>query len=155
MPQYLLFLIGLLVFAADQLSKFFISRSLYLGQSVPIVKNIFHLSLVHNSGIAFGLFKNQTFFFIVLSIIVVIYIVFDFLSRIAQYTLHRHIALGLILGGALGNLLDRLRLGCVVDFLDFRVWPVFNIADSSITIGMALLAWSLLREAKQPVNPWG
>ncbi len=148
-PQYLLFFISFIVLVADQLSKFFIHRSLYFGQSIPIVKNIFHFSLVHNSGIAFGLFKNQTIFFIILSIIVIIYILSDSIFHLKQYTLKKHIALGLILGGALGNLLDRIRLGCVVDFLDFRVWPVFNIADSSITIGMVLLGWSLLREPKR------
>ncbi len=72
-------------------------------------------------------------------------IIWDFFSRLNQYTLLKSFALGLVLGGAGGNLLDRVRFGYVVDFLDFRIWPVFNIADSAITAGIILLAYSVLK----------
>jgi len=148
MLRYLLWCVSLLVFACDQLTKGFLSRRLYPGESIPIIKNILHISLVHNTGIAFGLFKNQTFFFIVLSLVVIAYILRDFRLRMQHYNPARHIALGLILGGACGNLLDRIRFGYVIDFLDFRIWPVFNIADSAITVGAIILGIELLFSKK-------
>ena len=147
MSIYLPWLIGLLIFLLDQFSKLYISRNLFLGQSVAVVKNILHISLVHNSGVAFGLFKNQKTFFIILSLIIIFYMLRDFVLNERHYTLSKRIGLGLILGGAGGNLLDRLRLGYIVDFLDLRIWPVFNIADLSICTGAFLVsAGFLLRD---------
>ena len=136
--------ISLLVFFSDLVTKAYVSERLSLGQSIPVVKNIFHISLVHNTGIAFGLFKNLTAFFIGLSLIVIFYIALDSILHLKYYTLNKGISFGLLLGGACGNLLDRIRLGYVRDFLDFRVWPVFNLADSAITIGVLLLAIEII-----------
>jgi len=132
----------LLVLFLDQFSKFLSNSKLSLHQSVPVIKGIFYLSLVHNRGAAFGMFKNQTFVFIATALFAIVLIYFSLKKnkRISLYSL----SLGLILAGAVGNLIDRLRFGYVIDFLDFRVWPVFNIADSAITVGAILLGWTML-----------
>jgi signal peptidase II len=134
----------LFIFLLDQLTKLYISRTLALGQSIPVIKNIFHISPVHNTGIAFGLLKNHNTLFIILSFAVILYIGRFLLLRRRQFSAAPLIAFGLILGGACGNLVDRIRLGYIVDFLDFRIWPVFNIADSAITVGIVLLGIELL-----------
>ncbi len=125
----------------DQLSKLFILRFLKPHESLPVVKNIFHITLVLNTGIAFGLFKNQVLFYLILPIAAIIWLLLTLFSP-QNYQEENGLyffALSLILSGAIGNLIDRLRLGCVVDFLDFRIWPVFNLADSAITIGVAII----------------
>lgn len=139
--------LSILILILDQISKFYISSALSLGQSIPVIRDIFHISLVYNTGCAFGLLKNQKIFFILLSAVVVFYILRDLFFNCRRYSLSRKAALGLIMGGAAGNLLDRLRLGYIIDFLDFRVWPVFNLADSAITIGIIILGCSLLKGA--------
>lgn len=114
------------------------------GSTVPVIKGIFHLTLVENTGAAFGIFRDHPAVFVAIaagfSFLVVLFIVIK--RRVLSAP--EKFALSLILGGTLGNLTDRLRFGYVVDFLDFRVWPVFNAADSCITIGAVLLAWSIL-----------
>ena len=137
-----------LILILDQISKFYISSALSLGQSIPVVRDIFHISLVYNTGAAFGLFKNQKIFFIILTAAVVTYIIRDLFSHGRRYSLGRRVALGLILGGAAGNFVDRLRLGYIIDFLDFRVWPVFNLADSAITVGIIILGIELCCKVK-------
>lgn len=98
---------------------------------------------MHNTGAAFGIFRSQTIFFVIISLIAVVAIVI-YIKRSARPSYFKDIALALILGGAFGNLVDRLFFGYVIDFLDFRVWPVFNVADSAITIGTVLLIFSLV-----------
>ena len=137
-----------ITFILDQLSKFYICRGLSLGQSIPVLKNIFHLSLVYNTGSVFGLFRGKNSLFIILSLGIISYILLDYFLNKHSYALKKRLAFGLILGGALGNLLDRLRLGYIVDFLDFRVWPVFNLADSAITVGVIVLGIELLLQGK-------
>ncbi|MFC1658078.1 signal peptidase II [Candidatus Omnitrophota bacterium] len=135
----------IVILALDQLTKYIVSRGIPLGASVPVVKNVFHLTYVLNSGAAFGILKNQTYFFITVAIAAVVFIIV-ILSR-RQEGPERY-ALYLILAGAVSNLIDRVRLGAVIDFLDFRIWPVFNIADSAITIGAIVLAYSILKSKK-------
>lgn len=139
--------LSVLILVLDQISKFYISSALSLGQSIPVIRDVFHISLVYNTGCAFGLFRNQKIFFILLSAAVILYILWDLFSRGRLYSLSRRAALGLVLAGAMGNLLDRLRLGYIIDFLDLRVWPVFNLADSAITIGIIILGCSLSKGA--------
>lgn len=132
------------IFVLDQFSKLYICRVLSLGQSIPVYKGIFHLSLVYNTGSVFGLFRGKNSIFVILSCGIILFILRDYFLNKRDYSFKKRLAFGLILGGALGNLLDRLRLGYIIDFLDFRVWPVFNLADSAITIGVFLLAIDLL-----------
>lgn len=146
----MIFIAALIILCLDQASKFIVVRNLSLNQSIPVIKNIFHLTLVHNRGAAFGVFKNQVSWFILTSIFAIVLIFLNFNKpRHALY----NFSLGLILAGAAGNLIDRLFLGYVVDFLDFRIWPVFNIADSSITIGAVLLGYSILKTESKTLNP--
>lgn len=135
------------IFVLDQISKFFISRNIDINESVPVIRNIFHITLVQNTGAAFGIFKSGTLFFITISILAVGAITMHLIRKPSASFLF-NAALSLILGGVLGNLVDRVRLGYVIDFLDFRVWPVFNVADSAITIGVILLILSLLRKKR-------
>ena len=140
--------IAILILCVDQLTKFIIHKNLLLNQSFPVIKGIFHLTLIHNRGAAFGILKNKIPLFIFSSVLAVILIYF-YLKKDKQKNLSiPTLALSLILGGALGNLVDRIFLGYVVDFLDFRVWPVFNLADSAITIGAILLSYSILTSKK-------
>ena len=139
--------IALAVLGADQLSKQWAARALLVGDTVPVLPNVFHLTLVHNTGGAFGLLRGHTGWFLLLSLAATAVIGYQLWQSLRQRRrASRELwALSLILGGAVGNGLDRLRLGYVVDFLDFRVWPVFNLADSCITVGAILMAVLLPR----------
>ncbi|MEK6983541.1 MAG: signal peptidase II [Nanoarchaeota archaeon] len=127
-----------LIVLLDQFTKFFIKQNLQLNQSIPIINNIFHLTYVTNTGSAFGLFKGFNAIFTAFSLIVIITI-FYYLKRINKNEKILQFSVGLLLGGTLGNLIDRIIHGAVIDFLDFRVWPVFNVADSAVTISIAIL----------------
>lgn len=144
----MIFIIVFLILFLDQLTKLLASKNILLNQTLPIINNIFHLTLIHNKGAAFGIFKNQTAIFMVIALITIITIYHKLKTRRESQINIFVISLALILAGALGNFIDRLFLGYVVDFLDFRIWPVFNIADSAITIGAILLGYSLLKSKK-------
>jgi signal peptidase II len=136
--------VAALVFAADFGSKWLVARRMWPGESIPVVPGMFHITYVRNAGAAFGLLQHQTAVFVAVTVVVIALIV-AYGRQAARGEPLLTLALGLQLGGAVGNLLDRLRGGSVVDFLDFRVWPVFNLADSAIVAGGALFAWFLLR----------
>jgi len=138
-----LFVAGL-VLCLDQLTKYLVSVRLIEGQSLAVIRNIFHLTLVKNSGIAFGFFPNGSNVFIVFSFLAVA-VIFIILFKNKDSGMLSDIALSLVLGGAAGNLIDRLRWGYIIDFFDFRVWPVFNVADSAISIGVVLLCFYMFK----------
>jgi signal peptidase II len=145
----MIFIIVFSVLLLDQSTKILASKNILLGQTIPVISNIFHLTLVHNKGAAFGIFKNQTALFILTSLTAIFIISYKLKARSAAGRLDiLVVSLGLILAGTLGNLIDRLFLGYVVDFFDFRIWPVFNIADSAITVGAILLGWTILFNKK-------
>lgn len=133
-------LICLLVIAIDQITKYLIQLNMNPYDSMPVIKNIFHITYVQNTGAAFSILKGKTFFFSAVSIAIILAIIVILLKHPIQKKLLRG-AMGLILGGAIGNLIDRIRFGYVVDFIDFRVWPVFNIADCAIVVGVLVLAY--------------
>jgi signal peptidase II len=148
--------IGVLVF--DQLSKEWITSRMTLYSSVPIVPGLVHLTLVHNPGALFGLFKDigdpyRTVMFLAVPVIAIALILF-FQYRTSTADAMSQSGLALILGGAVGNLVDRLRFGHVVDFVDVFVgehhWPAFNVADSAICVGVSLLFIDLLRQSRGP-----
>ena len=126
----------------DQLTKFLAIRFLQLNIPVGLIKNFLYLTLVHNRGAAFGIFKNQLLIFVLISIFAIALIFYHLKNK--KNSVLSGISLSLIASGAIGNLIDRLRFGFVIDFLDLRVWPVFNLADSAITIAALLLSWELL-----------
>jgi len=139
-----------LILIIDQVSKAAIYSKLFLGQSIPIINNVLHLTFVKNTGAAFGLFKNSTYFFIAVSVVSVIIIGIMLFKAIRDDNFFGNFlfnfALILIMSGALGNLIDRISLRYVIDFIDVRIWPVFNLADSSITIGTGLLIISFTKK---------
>jgi signal peptidase II len=141
------FIIVIAILAVDQCTKFFVTRNLHLNQSLPLIKGILHLTLVYNRGAAFGILKNQTSLFIVTSLIA-IFLIFLSLRKNNKFS-QESLSLCLIVAGAIGNLIDRLFFGYVIDFLDLRIWPVFNIADSAISIGAVLLGLSLIRGIRE------
>jgi len=140
----LVLIVAALVVAMDQVTKYLVLRALSLHQSVPVLPGIFHITLVRNPGAAFGLFPGGTGLFVFVSVAVIGLILF-FFRDISKEGRTLRIALGLQMGGAMGNLLDRVRLGYVVDFFDFRIWPVFNVADSAIVVGIGLILLEVLR----------
>ncbi len=128
---------------ADQVTKLFVVCFFTPGESRAVIPPVFYLTYVQNIGAAFGLFKGQQWLFLACSIVVSGWIIRELIrqEKLAALTAASY---ALVLGGAAGNLIDRVRLGFVIDFLDFRVWPVFNIGDSAITVGIALLIWHSL-----------
>lgn len=145
---YDFYMAGLLVlaFVIDQVTKAWVRGNIVLGSSVP-QEGFFRISHTYNTGSAFGLFPNQTFLLVLASIAGIgILIVFFRNQSIPPFWLRT--SLGLELGGAAGNLVDRITLGHVTDFVDIGPWPVFNVADASIVTGIGLLAWFMLRTPK-------
>lgn len=140
--------VAILVLALDQLTKAWVSTSLPEGgwwSPLPGLSRVFRITHITNSGAAFGIFPNQGNFFILIAVVVALAIVLYYRHLPAGEWLIR-LSLGLQLGGAIGNLLDRLRYGYVVDFIDIGFWPIFNLADASIVTGVAILAYCLWRE---------
>ena len=141
----IIFSAALIVIFLDQLTKFFIKQNFQLNESIPIIKNAFHLTYTTNTGSAFGLFKGFNLFFVLFSIAVII-VIFYYLKKIVKNQKLMQFSIGLLLGGTIGNLIDRIAYGSVIDFIDFRVWPVFNVADSAVTISIILLIILLWKE---------
>ena len=142
-----LIFISLSVIGADQLSKYLIRANMSLGESIP-EEGPFRLTYATNEGGAFGLFADQAFLLALVAIITVTVIVL-YLRYLPPGSTLLKVGLGLDLGGATGNLIDRLRLGKVTDFIDVGAWPVFNLADSAITVGTILIVFHLLFSARK------
>lgn len=138
----MIFIIVTSVILLDQITKFLAAKFLQLNTPVPLIKNLLNLTLVHNRGAAFGFFQNQLFLFVLISLFAIGLILYNLRNK--KNSIILKLSLSLILGGSVGNLIDRLRFGFVIDFLDLRIWPVFNIADSVITIAALVLSWELL-----------
>ncbi len=126
---------ALIIILIDQLSKFFVRTNFQLSQSIPIINNIFHLTYISNTGAGFGILKAQALILIFISVAVIGIILYNF-DKIKNNETLLQILAGFVLGGTIGNLIDRLAYGHVIDFLDFRIWPIFNFADSFVTIGV-------------------
>ena len=146
-----------LLVALDQISKYVITRMLTIGGNIEVTP-FFNLVLTYNAGAAFSFLSSasgwQRWFFVAIALIAVGWILY-LLRKYAGQTLFC-LALCLILGGAVGNLIDRIWLGAVIDFLDFHAagwhWPAFNVADSAITCGAALLVWESVRRQEPGGN---
>jgi len=141
---------ALFVLFADQMSKLYIVQLYHhnarLVHGIMLIKHVLYIDLVYNTGIAFGFLGDfSPYFFIIVNSLIILYILVTlFLSHGDGHSLAYYAAFGLIVGGALGNLLDRVRLGHVVDFIKVYLsrtysWPVFNLADSAISIGIGLV----------------
>ncbi len=139
--------IALVVTVMDQVTKWIVVRTLYLHESIQVIAGIFSITRIHNTGIAFGLFPGIPDVFTVITLISMLIVTYFYLATEPR-TMLLTVGCALILGGALGNLLDRFRLGYVVDFIYFSFWPAFNVADSSVTIGVTILLLNFLVEKK-------
>ncbi len=133
---------------ADQVTKHLVSSQLAVGEEVQVV-GPFSIHHVHNSGIAFGLFDRATGIVIALTTVAVIWMLAFFARSGARHPV-LPVALGLLIGGSVSNLLDRVRLGHVTDFLDLRYWPAFNLADMCIVVGVVLLVSTMLSGESSP-----
>ncbi|KKC29897.1 lipoprotein signal peptidase [Caldanaerobacter subterraneus subsp. pacificus DSM 12653] len=137
--------IAIVVFVVflDQFTKYLAAKYLMPVGSYPVIKHFFHLTYVENRGAAFGMLQNKTLFFIVITVVVGIVLIYSMI-KLPENSLYNY-TLAMILGGAIGNLIDRVRLGYVVDFIDFKFFPaVFNIADSFIVVGAIILGYLMI-----------
>lgn len=134
-------IIGIIL--VDQLSKYYIQSLMPIGMSIPIIENIFHLTYILNPGAAFGILENQRWFFVVVAFIMLVCILYIY-PRIKAEVLSLRLGIALLVGGAIGNVIDRARTGYVVDFFDFRIWPIFNIADIAIVVGVGIIVYYLI-----------
>lgn len=143
----LFWIIGVVVLILDRVTKYFVTSYMKLGQTMPLIKEFFHITYVKNPGAAFGILTDKKWFFISMTIIVLLVIIY-LANTMGKQKKLMSVALGMVAGGALGNLIDRINSGLVIDYLDFcGIWPyIFNIADSAIVVGVILLSWQLLTE---------
>jgi len=137
----------------DQVSKQVVRGRLELHESIPVITGFFNLRLVTNTGAAWGLFQGGSFWLSIVSLVVLVALVTCRRSMLSDSRLDQ-IILGLLAGGIAGNLIDRIRLGYVIDFLDFHIgarhFPAFNVADMAICIGVALYMMSQFLASRQP-----
>jgi signal peptidase II len=152
--------VSLAVLFLDQWSKGLVTRTMEVHQSKTIISDVFDLTYVRNTGAAFGLFASvdsSVKAILLNSIAVIVFLIVSaYALRSSHKSVRLQVGLALILGGAVGNLLDRVRFGYVVDFLDFSVsghhWPAFNVADSAICIGVGLLFLDMLGSDDVPAE---
>lgn len=137
------------VIVADQATKALVRSAMEIGDSRPIVDGVLWLTHVHNTGAAFGMFRGQQWALIIIAVLVLAVIAYVALHLRPRSVLART-ALALIAAGASGNLIDRVAFGGVTDFLDLGWWPVFNIADMALDVGVALLVWWVLFTNEEP-----
>jgi hypothetical protein len=123
----------------DQVSKAIIRHQMTLHESIPVFSDVFHITYILNRGAAFGVLENQQWLFLLIAFF--LFVLYGMFRTKLPSSRLLHVGMGLLLGGALGNALDRCIHGAVVDFFDFLIWPVFNLADVGIVIGVMILLW--------------
>lgn len=143
--KYVQCLIVPLIFFIDQFSKRLASDFLSDGRSRALLPDVFHLTLVHNTGAAFGLMRGRGLLLVGVTVLALLLFSIYVLSRWDRISRFYRWGLLMVIGGASGNLYDRLAFRYVIDFLDFRVWPVFNLADSFVCIGVSMILLSLFK----------
>lgn len=138
----LYYLVAIVIIALDQLTKHLVSTRMDIGESIEIISDFFYLTSHRNAGAAFGILQNQMTFFYIVTTIVIIVIIY-YLHKLGKDSVLTGISLSLILGGAIGNFIDRIVLGEVVDFFDFYFgsysYPIFNIADAALVVGVIMV----------------
>ena len=144
-----------LIIVIDQLTKLYIDGSMKLYESIPVIDGLFSITYLRNRGAAFSFLSDASWrlpFFLLATVIAVIAILMAF-KKLRDDQRFAAVALTMILAGAVGNLIDRVRMGEVIDFLDAywrgHHWPAFNVADSAICVGVAMLALDLFREERR------
>jgi len=144
----LFYLIAIVIAAADQIIKAIVHNNMFLNQSIDLIGNVIKLTYVRNTGVAFSLFIGFSPYLAVVGTLVVALVIF-FHYRLASLNFIVQLGLSFILGGSLGNLIDRFARGYVVDYMDITIWPVFNLADVMINVGVILLAYKLFEEEEK------
>lgn len=133
------FLIVIAVVVLDQLIKMLVVNSMALYETIPVLQDIFHITYIHNTGAAFSIMAGQISVLILLPLVMILAaVIFMFVKRKTAHPLLM-VSVALIAGGGIGNLIDRMMMGYVVDYLDFRIFPVFNLADIAVCTGCGLL----------------
>ncbi|MCD6526014.1 MAG: signal peptidase II [Desulfuromonas sp.] len=151
----LLLIVVAIVLPVDQITKLYIDRTMELYQSWTVIEHFFNISYVHNNGAAFGILADSAVRIPLLSGVAIIacLVILWIMGRLPKSAQFQRLGLSLVFSGAAGNLIDRLRLGAVIDFIDVHWyqhhWPAFNIADSAITIGVGLLLLDLWVEERK------
>lgn len=141
------FIVALAVLFSDQASKIAVRSFIRIGTSIPIIRRVLYLTYRRNSGAAFGILAGRRLFFIIASLAVIAVIIFYSRELESKYL---QFSFGLMLGGAVGNLVDRILFGWVTDFIECKFFPpVFNIADSALVIGVGLFALDIIFEGKR------
>ena len=138
----LFYFLAFLVLCLDQLIKYFVHRGMLLGQTIPVIDGILRLTYVRNTGAAFSLFSGFSHYLIWIGIIIILFIVY-YHYKIPERGYRLQIALAFILGGSLGNLMDRIFRSYVIDYIDLRIWPVFNFSDIMINLGIILVIYEI------------
>lgn len=139
------FIIVALIAGLDQVSKYIVSVSMDTGQSIPIIRELLYITYVRNPGAAFGILPYRTLFLVVITLLVAVFIIYYYRALPPGFKLMRF-ALALQLGGAIGNLIDRVRITYVVDFIEVSFFPpVFNLADTAIVTGIILFIFAFWR----------
>ena len=136
------YLIAIIWLVLDQASKYYVMNHFALGESLPVIQNVFHLTYIINRGAAFGMLTNQRWFFLAVAFVLIIVYGF-YRKRVNNGPLSLRVGTALLIAGAIGNGIDRYVLHGVVDFFDFRIWPIFNIADIGICVGVAFVVYHL------------
>ena len=137
---YIILILWLLL---DQWTKYYIMNHFMLGESLPVIPNVFHLTYIINRGAAFGMLTNQRWVFLAVAFVLIIVYGF-YRKRVNNGPLSLRVGTALLIAGAIGNGIDRYVLHGVVDFFDFRIWPIFNIADIGICVGVVCVIYYLL-----------
>lgn len=138
------YLIAIIWLVLDQVSKYYVMNHFVIGESVSVIQNVFHLTYIINRGAAFGMLANQRWFFLVVAfILIIVYAIYH--KKVNRGPISLRIGSALLISGAIGNGIDRYVLHGVVDFFDFRIWPIFNVADIGICVGVACIIYHLLR----------
>ena len=137
------YLIVIIWLVLDQVSKYYVMNHFAIGESVSVIQNVFHLTYIINRGAAFGMLANQRWFFLVVAfILIIVYAIYH--KKVNRGPISLRIGSALLISGAIGNGIDRYVLHGVVDFFDFRIWPIFNVADIGICVGVAFIIYHLL-----------
>jgi signal peptidase II len=145
----LYFVMVVIVLLIDRITKLWVVSKMELSETIPVINGFFHITYIKNSGAAFGILANMRWGFVIVTVLVLTAI-FYMAVKTSREDRYLTMIYGMITGGALGNLIDRVRTGLVIDFFDFRgIWPyIFNVADSFVVVGVILLTWQIFRTEK-------
>ncbi|WP_238457490.1 signal peptidase II [Alkalihalobacterium alkalinitrilicum] len=149
--MWLYYVIALVIILLDQWTKWIVVQSMEIGERISLIENFLYFTSHRNQGAAFGILQGQMWFFYIITVIVVGFIVY-YIQKEAKSSWLLGISLGLILGGAIGNFIDRVFRGEVVDFIDTFIFtynfPIFNVADSALCVGVALIFIKIINDER-------